>query len=95
MKTLSGSLRKLFWFTDAGKIDVQKDANLVVHQVLSLGDLKDIRRLFVLYPKSTIKKEFLKAKKGMYHPAVLKLCADLLGVKIKNPRRYIKNVYGN
>jgi len=95
MKKKMGILGKLFWFSNAKKIDLQTNSNLVVHQILANGDLKDIKRLFSLYPKTVIKKEFLRAKKGMYHPAVLHFCADLLGVKIINPKKYIKNVYGN
>ncbi len=103
-KQTIGSLGKLFWFADPKKLSARKNKNLIIHQALSQGNLKDIKKLFSLYSKPAIKREFLKPRAGLYHPAVLKFCADLLGVKIPAKggsasggkyQKYIKKIYGH
>ena len=90
--------KHLFWFTDVNKLDLDKNRNLIVHQVLAYGAMDDIKLLFQMYPKSEIKKEFLDSKKGkgLYNPAVFELCKLLVGVKKGdriNSKYYIKKVY--
>ena len=90
--------KHLFWFTDVNKLDLEKNRNLIVHQVLSYGTMDDIKLLFQMYLRSEIKKEFLNPKKGkgLYNPAVFELCKLLTGVKkgdCIHSKCYIKKVY--
>ncbi|HEX7586642.1 MAG TPA: hypothetical protein VF390_03355 [Patescibacteria group bacterium] len=87
---------KLFWFLDsrAQKLDPQKDRNMIIHQSLALGTLEDVKDILFFYGKKTVKKEFQKPVRGLYHPAVFKLFEYLLKIRVKNKERYIKNIYG-
>lgn len=84
---------KLFWFLDAKKLDKNKDRNLIIHQVLAFGSLRDIRKLFKVYPKAVIKDEFLKNRKGIYDPKTLAWLKIILGVKRIDERKYVKKIY--
>lgn len=89
---MKNPLNKLFWFTDAKKLDVKHDKHLIVHHVLSYGSVEDIQCLFRLYPKSVIKKIFIKPKKGIYDPRALAFVKELLGIRKLDFSKYIKNV---
>lgn len=91
-KIMKNCLNQLFWFTDAKKLDVQNDKHLIIHHVLSYGSLEDIRYLFMLYPKSVIKKTFVKPKKGIYDPRALAFVKALLNIRTLDFSKYIKNV---
>lgn len=83
--------KPLFWFLAADKLDPDKDKNLIIHQVLAYGTLKDLKALFKLYGKPMVKKEFQNPRAGLYQPSVLNFCQHLLGVKKINPQKYLKN----
>lgn len=89
---MKNRLNKLFWFTDAKKLDMQHDKHLIIHHVLSYGALEDIQYLFKIYPRSVIKKTFIKPKKGIYDPRALAFVKELLGIKKLDFTKYIKNV---
>ncbi len=89
---MNNRLNKLFWFSDVKSLDKEKDKYFIVHQVLCFGSLEDIQYLFKLYPKSVIKKCFLKPKKGIYDPRVVALIKEMLNIKYLDFRKYVKNV---
>ncbi len=92
MKELN-QFKRLFWFIDPSRLDIRKDRNLIIHQVLAYGTLADVKRLFKLYGKRTVKQEFQKPKKGLYQPSVLYFIQYLLGVNKINAKEYLKNIY--
>jgi len=89
------SISKLFWFlkNKAGNLDVEKDKNMIIHQALALGSMDDARKMFEIYGKDEVRKEFQKPVKGLYHPAVLELFQYLLGIRV-DKSQYIKDIYG-
>ncbi len=82
----------LFWDINLKKIDPEKNKNFIIHRILSYGTMDDIRELFKIYNKETIKKEFLKAQPGIYYPNILKLCQHLLGIKEIDKDKYLKKI---
>jgi len=70
MKRGVSKLEPLLWSKGMGKIDKERDKIYIIHQVLSYGDLEDIRHLFRIYNKKEIKETFIKFPKKIYQPAV-------------------------
>jgi hypothetical protein len=89
------TINKLFWFlkNKANGLDLEKDRNMIIHQTLALGSMDDVRKLFEVYDKTTVRSEFQKPAKGLYHPAVLELSQYLLGIRV-DKSQYIKDIYG-
>ena len=83
----------LFWFSDTKKLDVKKDKNFIIHQVLAYGSMKDLHGLFAIYGKKTVKKEFLKGKSGMYDPRVVALLKVVFNIHELDFSRYVKDIY--
>ncbi|MFH1326480.1 MAG: hypothetical protein ABIH48_03355 [Candidatus Falkowbacteria bacterium] len=73
-------------------MDMQKDARIIIHQVLSYGTLNDIRKLIKYYGKNKVKREFLKPMLGLYPANILDFLKLLLGIKRLNKKKYIKNI---
>jgi hypothetical protein len=86
---------RLFWFLDFKKLDLQKDKNLIIHQVLANGSLEDIRELISFYGKKEVKREFMRSGKRIYTPAVLKLVSFILDCEVENKNQYLKKIYAN
>ena len=92
---ITNPFNHLFWYLDSTKLDLNKDRNLIVHQVLAYGTLEDMRRLIKLYGKEIVRKEFKKPKAGLYQPSILNFVQHVLGVAKIDQRKYLKKVYEN
>ncbi|PIR92630.1 hypothetical protein COU01_00680 [Candidatus Falkowbacteria bacterium CG10_big_fil_rev_8_21_14_0_10_44_15] len=92
-KTSQMPFKHLFWFANSGKLNLKKDKHLIIHQVLSHGNMDDVRRLFKIYGKQTIRKEFKKPEPGLYYPDILNFVQYLLGIKKITKKKYLKNLY--
>ena len=89
------NLGRLFWFLknrDEG-LDVERDRHMIIHQVLAMGSMDDVREIFRVYGKDVVREEFQKPVRGLYYPAVLELFEYILRVKV-NKSEYIKNIHG-
>lgn len=91
---LDKSFKPLFWSYDFDKLDPEKDKHLIIHQVLALGTMKNLKKLFKIYSKQEVKEEFLRPRPGLYFPPVLKFCQFLLGVEKLDYNNYIKDIHG-
>ena len=85
---------KFFWFLRKGDdvLDNSKDRHLIIHQVLALGSMADVEKIFHEYGRETVCQEFEKPARGLYAPSVLGLFEHILGVRLKNREQYIKNI---
>ena len=92
-KNNAAKFKRLFWFLNAGNLDIKKDRHLIIHQVFSYGSMADVRQLFKMYGKEVIKREFKKPAPGLYYPSVLNFARYLLGIKKINKKKYLKNIY--
>lgn len=93
MKKLPKFLKGYFWSVDFDKLDLEKDKNYVIHQILSFGDLKAIKWLFRNYKRQEIIKSFLQRPTKIYRPATFNFVKLLLDLnKPLNPRRYVINI---
>ena len=92
-RSLFGKINKgLFWDVVWRKLDLEKNKYFIIHRVLCYGSMDEIRLLFKIYSRNTIKKEFLKPSPGMYYPETLALCQFILGLRKINERKYLKNL---
>ncbi|HBF67387.1 MAG TPA: hypothetical protein DDW36_03115 [Candidatus Magasanikbacteria bacterium] len=89
---MNNRLNRLFWFTDPKQLDITKDKTLIIHHTLAFGSVEDIRYLFRLYSKQTIKRIFKQGKKGLYPPPAFAFARQLFNLPMLNPHNYIKHV---
>ena len=96
MERLKLKVNKLFWFLRKSEdvLDFSKNRHLIIHQTLALGSMEDVQALFQEYGKNVIQQEFQRPVTGLYTPAVLHFFEYILGVRVKNSKSYIKNIYG-
>lgn len=65
-KNVPGRWQPLLWSADVKQLDLAKDKYYIINQVLAYGTLRDIRILFQLYSRSTIRNVFLHAPQRVY-----------------------------
>ncbi len=94
-KKTGSHLKRLFWSLDDKGVDFEKDKNYVIHHTLALGTMDDVRTLFKLYGKETVRREFKKPMPGLYHPNVFNLFKHVLKVKHLDKNRYLKNIHAH
>lgn len=88
-------MQKLFWFIKKGGdgLDFSKDRHLIIHQMLALGSMADVEKLFREYGRDVIRQEFEKPVRGLYSPSVLHFFEHILGTQLENREQYIKKIY--
>src|SRR3989344_4411008 len=87
-------LQGVLWSRSIEGIDVEKDKNYIVHQILAYGTCEDLRWLFATYDKSEIRDIFTKYPQKDYVMPAFKFVKNiLLGIKESNldAARYDRN----
>ena len=87
------SLQGILWSKDIRKLDLKKDKVYIIHQVLSFGNLNQIRWLFKAYDLREIREVFLKDPKKVYTIPIFYFIKNfILGLKKKNlsKEKYVK-----
>lgn len=95
VRSVVSRIQPLLWSREVKKIDIRNDRVYIIHQVLSFGDLKDIREIFRIYSMNEIKDVFLRYPKKIYQRAVFYFVKNfILGLKdIKlNEDDYVKTL---
>jgi hypothetical protein len=96
IKKIPSSLQPLLWSKGVEKLDEDRDKVYIIHQVLSYGDLKDLRQLFRIYNKKEVKEIFLRFPKKVYQPAVFYFVKNfILGLKKERLKKedYVKTLF--
>jgi hypothetical protein len=96
MKKLPSSFRPFLWSKSFKTLDKERDKIYIIHQILSYGDLKELRQLFRVYNRKEIKETFIRYPKKIYQPAVLYFIKNsILGLKSKRLKEedYVKTLY--
>lgn len=95
-KQVPASLQGILWSTNVKNLDLNKDVDYIINQVLSYGALEQIRWLFNVYNKNIVKKVFLKRSQNVYTPPALnfvkRIILGLRKTKI-DKNRYVKNLF--
>ncbi len=96
-KSIPSEFQPILWSANVKKLDLEKDKNYIIHQVLMYGDLHQIRWLFQTYKKEEIKEVFLKNPLPIYTKPIFYFIKNIiLNLKKKklDERKYIKNIVG-
>ena len=95
-KSIPADFQPILWSANVKKLDLEKDKIYIIHQILSYGDLDQIKWLFKVYKKEEIRKVFLKSPKNLYIPAVFyfvkNFILDLRDKRLKE-EKYVKNLF--
>jgi hypothetical protein len=90
------SLQGILWSKSIEKIDLYKDKNYIIHQILAYGDMEEIKWLLKTYNEDEIKDVFINCPRNVYtRPVFLFIKNFILGIEKKlNEKEYIKNIAG-
>ncbi len=71
-------LQATLWSVGVNKLDLKRDRDYIVHQILAYGTWSDIKWLFSTYRKSEIVESFVKHPAKNYLPASYHFVKDIL-----------------
>ncbi|MEK9175080.1 MAG: hypothetical protein AAB795_00645 [Patescibacteria group bacterium] len=77
---LPENFKPLLWSYDISKIDLEKDKNRIIVNVINYGDLSHWRWLLKTYSIEEVKKTILSLPSSEFRPQVLKLISLLLDI---------------
>ena len=96
MSKMPQKLQALLWSSNVDKLNIEKDAALIINKVLAYGDLEDIRWLISNYGKDKVKETFLEKPINIY----TKYTLNFLRKFLLNPEefpiddsKYVKSLY--
>ena len=97
MTMVPKTLQAVLWSRNVSKLDIKRDKNYIIHQVLMYGSLEDIKWLKKTYKPGDIKKEFIQKPRKLYTiPAYNFIKQYLLGInKSLQEDRYVKTTPRN
>ncbi len=96
MNKIPKSFQPILWSVNVKNLDLEKNKNYIIHQILSYGNLKQIRWLFRVYSKEEIKKVFETSPMKIYNfPAFNFIKNIVLGLKEKSlpSKNYVSSIY--
>ncbi len=88
-------LQSVLWSADIKKLDLEKDKNYIIHQILSYGNLDDIKWLFATFSKEEIRKIFVSVPYKDYRKSRFYFIKNwVIDLKDKplNENFYVKNI---
>lgn len=94
-KKIPKNLQGILWSVDINDLDLNKNKNYIINQILNLGVLSELRWLFKAYPLPVIKKVFVEKPAKIYNPSSFSFCKNiLLGLENKDlsPNKYVKTL---
>lgn len=78
-------LQGVLWSADVKGLDLEENKTYIIHQILSLGTLEELKWLFRTYPITVLKKIFVNKPIKSYTPAAFHFSKEvLLSLKNKN-----------
>lgn len=66
MAKIPQNLQGILWSRNIAKLDLQKDKNYIIHQVLGYGSLDELSWLRQTYKENVIKAIFVKEPRKLY-----------------------------
>lgn len=93
-KQFPSGLQAVLWSRDLDGLDVKRDKNYIINQVLAYGFYEHLQWLFEIYPKKTVKDTFLKNPIRTYSARSLNFIKLILFRKKQiniDEKKYIQN----
>ena len=82
-KKIPKRMKWLFWSYDIESLDLKRDKEYIITQVLNYGTWEDLKWLFRIYSKEEIKKVVQNPSRGLWFKNVLNFWLKIFNVKIK------------
>lgn len=82
----NGILKKLqsvLWSYDVRDLDLEKDKEYIITQVLNYGTWEDVKLLFKLYSEEEIKEVVKNPRRGVWFEKVLNFWTLMFGIRLK------------
>lgn len=83
LNKLPASFQRSLWSYDIHAIDLRKDKNEIITQILNHGDWQDIKRLFRLYPEDDIEEVIRNPRRGVWFEKVLNFWCKMFKIKLR------------
>lgn len=77
------SFQWLFWSVNVKSLDLKKDKEYIITQILNYGTEKELKWLFRIYPEEEIKKVIRNPRRGVWFRKVLNFWTTIYNVKLK------------
>lgn len=93
MSKIPKNLQGILWSRDINNLDLQKDKNYIVHQILAYGGWKHLMWLFDIYTPRVIKDVFINHPAKDYTERTFNLIQKIIleiPIKSVDKRYYVK-----
>lgn len=78
---LPNFLQPYLWSYDLDQLDLERDREVIITNILNLGNEMAVKWLFAAYPKKLIKETIENAKSGFWHDKSLKFWSLIFGLQ--------------
>lgn len=85
MNRVPGRFQRVLWSYDIRSIDLRRDKQLIIQQVLNYGNWEDLRWLYRNYSKEEIREVVQNPRRGVWFDEVLDFWCLMLNVHL--PKR--------
>lgn len=92
---LPENLKGILWSKNINDLDLENDKIYIIHQILSFGDIDEIRWLFKNYSLDEVKTVFINTPKRIYTRSVFLFIKDFI-LKINtglDEKKYVKSFF--
>jgi hypothetical protein len=76
-------LQSVLWSYNVEDLDLKKDKEYIIAQVLNYGTWEDLKLLYKLYSEKEIKKVVENPRRGLWFKNVLNFWLTIFGIKLK------------
>jgi len=85
------NLQSVLWSKNTSRLDLKKDREYIIHQVLSRGTLKQMQWVMRSYGRPTVRRVFENHPQRAYSQAALNFSSKfILGCKNIRTQHYVK-----
>lgn len=77
------SFQWLFWSVNVKSLDIKKDKEYIITQILNYGTEKELKWLFRIYPEEEIKKVIRNPRRGVWFRKVLNFWTTIYNIRLK------------
>jgi hypothetical protein len=77
------SLQWLFWSYKIESLDLKRDKDYIISQVLNYGTEKELKWLFKVYSEKEIKEVIKNPRRGVWFKKVLNFWIKIYNIKLK------------
>ena len=76
-------MKWLFWSYDIKSLDVERDKEYIITQVLNYGTWEDLKWLFRVYSREDIKKIVKNPGRGLWFKQILNFWTTIFNIRLK------------